>query len=64
MFQCVMADKSHDILIKRKTKSKNQEMSQEVLTFLGSSFIALKRAKRVIISITLKKYTIKNHNFS
>lgn len=33
----------------------NQEMSQEVLTFLASSFVALKRAKRVIISITVKK---------
>lgn len=40
-----MADKRHNILIKRKKKSKNQEKSQEVLTFLGSSFLALKGLK-------------------
>lgn len=60
MFQSVMADKRHDILTKRKKRNKNWEKSQEVLTFLGSSFLALQRPKGVIISITVEKYYVKS----
>lgn len=56
----MMADERHDILTKRKKKNKSQEKSQEVLTFLSSSFLALKRAKGVIMSIMVKKYYVKS----
>lgn len=41
-FQSMMTDKRHDIFKKTK-KKKNQEKSQEALTFLSSSFLAVKK---------------------
>lgn len=60
MCQRLMADKRHNILTKRKTKNKNQDKSQEVLTFLGSRFLALQRPKGIIMSITVEKYYVKS----